>query len=120
MGLPPETAAAAVDALRLRYRLLPYLYSAALTSARTGVPMLRALLVDTPDDPAAWNEELTYRLGDDLLVAPMTDPAGSRDVYLPTATGGWTGGAARSTRAAAICGSPSHWSGCRCSSGTAP
>lgn len=80
---PPETAAAAIDALRLRYRLLPYLYSAALTSARTGVPMLRALLVDTPDDPGAWNEELTYRLGDDLLVAPMTDPAGSRDVYLP-------------------------------------
>jgi alpha-D-xyloside xylohydrolase len=80
----PEFAAEiAVEALRLRYRLMPYIYSAAVDSARTGVPMMRALLVDSPDDPAAWNAELEYLLGPDLLVAPMVDPDGSRQVYVP-------------------------------------
>jgi alpha-D-xyloside xylohydrolase len=73
----------AVEAIRLRYRLMPYLYSTAVDSARTGAPMMRALLFDAPDDPAAWTAELEYRLGPDLLVAPMTDPDGERQVYLP-------------------------------------
>jgi alpha-D-xyloside xylohydrolase len=84
----PEFAAGiAVEALRLRYRLMPYIYSAAVDSARTGAPMMRALLVDSPDDPAAWDAELEYRLGLDLLVAPMVDPDGTRQVYLPS--GDW-------------------------------
>jgi alpha-D-xyloside xylohydrolase len=90
---PPEAERLATEALRLRYRLMPYLYSIAVLSARTGVPMLRALLVDSPDDPAAWVAELEYRLGPDLLVAPMTDPTGARDVYLPGGAWAdyWTG-----------------------------
>jgi alpha-D-xyloside xylohydrolase len=80
---PPEAEKAAVEAIRLRYRLMPYLYSTAVESARTGVPMLRALMVDSPDDPVAWQADLEYRLGPDLLVAPMTDPDGARKVYLP-------------------------------------
>jgi alpha-D-xyloside xylohydrolase len=90
----PELAAdAAIEALRLRYRLLPYLYSAAVASARTGAPLLRALLVDSPTDPGAWTAELEYRLGEDLLVAPMTDPDGVRSVYLPAGrwVDYWTG-----------------------------
>jgi alpha-D-xyloside xylohydrolase len=84
----PEFAAdIAAEALRLRYRLMPYIYSAAVDSARTGAPMMRALLVDSPDDPAAWVAELEYRLGPDLLVAPMVDPDGSRPVYFPS--GDW-------------------------------
>ena len=51
---PEHAAAIAVDALRLRYRLMPYIYSVAVDSARTGEPMMRALLLDSPDDPAAW------------------------------------------------------------------
>jgi alpha-D-xyloside xylohydrolase len=83
----------AVEAVRLRYSLMPYLYSAAVVSARTGVPLLRALLVDSPDDPAAWLADLEYRLGPDLLVAPMTDPSGTRRVYLPAGdwVDWWTG-----------------------------
>ncbi|ROT31120.1 TIM-barrel domain-containing protein [Micromonospora sp. HM5-17] len=90
---PAEAERGAVDALRLRYRLLPYLYSAAVTAARTGTPMLRALLVDSPDDPAAWGAELEYRLGTDLLVAPMISPDGRRYVYLPAGewVDFWTG-----------------------------
>jgi len=80
---PDFAEQAAVDAIRLRYRLMPYLYSAAVESARTGAPLMRALLVDSPDDPAAWTADLEYRLGTDLLVAPMTDPTGRRTVYLP-------------------------------------
>ncbi|HEY1177269.1 MAG TPA: TIM-barrel domain-containing protein, partial [Phytomonospora sp.] len=79
----PAVAGAVADAVRLRYELMPYLYTAAVESARTGGPMMRALLVDSPADPAAWAEDLAYRLGRDLLVAPMTDPDGTRQVYLP-------------------------------------
>jgi alpha-D-xyloside xylohydrolase len=84
---PDFAAQIAVEALRMRYRLMPYIYSVAVDSARTGVPMMRALLVDSPDDPAAWTAETEYRFGPDLLVAPMTDPDGARPVYLPS--GDW-------------------------------
>jgi alpha-D-xyloside xylohydrolase len=80
---PADAERLATEALRLRYTLMPYLYSAAVESARTGVPMLRALLVDTPHDPAAWTAEFEYLLGPDLFVAPMVDPSGEREVYLP-------------------------------------
>ncbi|WP_326552928.1 TIM-barrel domain-containing protein [Micromonospora sp. NBC_01813] len=90
---PADAARDAVEAIRLRYRLMPYLYSAAVTAARTGAPMMRALLVDSPDDPAAWGAELEYRLGTDLLVAPMISPDGQRQVYLPAGdwVDHWTG-----------------------------
>ena len=90
---PPAAEAAAIEAVRLRYQLLPYLYSAAVTSARTGVPMMRALLVDSPDDPAAWLADLEYRIGTDLFVVPMTDPDGSRTAYFPHGSwvDWWTG-----------------------------
>lgn len=90
---PADAEQGAVEALRLRYRLMPYLYSAAVDSARTGQPMMRALLVDSPDDPAAWLADLEYRIGADLLVAPMTDPDGTRHVYLPAGdwVDWWTG-----------------------------
>lgn len=90
---PEDAAEIAVAALRLRYRLMPYLYSAAVESTRTGVPMMRALLVDFPDDPATWTADLEYLLGPDLLVAPMIDPDGRRQVYLPAGdwVDHWTG-----------------------------
>lgn len=84
---PADAEHAAVDALRLRYRLFPYLYSAAVDSARTGSPMMRALLVEQPDDPAAWQADLEYLLGPDLLVAPISNVEGVRHVYLPR--GSW-------------------------------
>jgi alpha-D-xyloside xylohydrolase len=80
---PDFAAQGATAALRLRYTLMPYLYSAAVAAARTGEPMMRALLLDNPDDPGAWLADQEYRLGPDLLVAPMTNPDGRRQVYLP-------------------------------------
>jgi alpha-D-xyloside xylohydrolase len=73
----------AKESLKLRYSLAPYIYSAAVHSARTGEPMLRALCVDNPDDPVAWTADQEYRFGTDLLVAPVNDPSGERRVYLP-------------------------------------
>jgi hypothetical protein len=45
--------------------------------------VLRALNVDNPEDPVAWNADQEYRFGTDLLVAPVNDPSGERKVYLP-------------------------------------
>lgn len=70
----------------MRYRLLPYLYSAAL-DAPEGIPLARPLVYDFPTDPATHNIDDQYLLGPDLLVAPMFKPRGSRYIYLPA--GGW-------------------------------
>ena len=66
----------------LRYRLLPYLYSAALQAAN-GMPLVRPLVYDHPSDPTTHHVDDEYFLGPDLLVAPMFQPGGSRQVYLP-------------------------------------
>ena len=79
----PAVEPGVVEALRLRYRLLPYIYSAALRSGETGEPIMRALMVDSPEDPAAWRAEHVYRLGTDLLVAPVITESATRSVYLP-------------------------------------
>jgi alpha-D-xyloside xylohydrolase len=79
----PAVEADVVEALKLRYRLLPYIYSAALRSGETGEPIMRALMVDSPADPAAWRAEHVYRLGPDLLVAPVLSADGIRSFYLP-------------------------------------
>ena len=67
---------------QLRYRLLPYLYSAAAEAALTGYPVMRAMSMVCPDDPA-WDARLgQYMLGDFLLVSAF-----SKDVRLPA--GDW-------------------------------
>ncbi len=73
---------------RLRMNLLPWLQREAAHSAATGEPMLRALLLDAPDDPAVWAIADQYMLGRDLLVAPVLDEgAQQRRLYLPV--GDW-------------------------------
>jgi alpha-D-xyloside xylohydrolase len=79
----PAVEADVIEALRLRYRLLPYLYTAALRAGQTGEPVMRALMVDSPGDPLAWRAEHEYRLGTDLLVAPVITEDQQRHVYLP-------------------------------------
>ncbi|WP_158606564.1 TIM-barrel domain-containing protein [Paenibacillus ginsengarvi] len=63
---------------RLRYRLLPYLYSAAHTAANTGMPIARAMPLSFPDDEQCRNLFTQYMLGDHLLVGVFTE-----NVYLP-------------------------------------
>jgi alpha-D-xyloside xylohydrolase len=68
----------------MRYRLMPYIYAQAKDSSERGLPMLRALLVEFPEDPGAWLVEDEYLFGSDLLVAPLLESGSTgRDVYLP-------------------------------------
>lgn len=76
--------AIARDAIALRYRLLPYLYTLAHRAHRTGAPLLRPLLYDFPDDPATHHLHDQLMAGPHLLVAPIYHPGREhRDVYLP-------------------------------------
>jgi len=79
---------------RLRERLVPYLAAQARISAASGKPLMRALCFDWPEDPMVWEHTFEYLLGDDLLVAPVTEPGTiSVEVYLPAERwiDAWTG-----------------------------
>jgi len=70
--------------LELRYRLLPYLYTAVRESHETGLPIMRALWLHYPDDAKAVSRGDEYLWGRDILVAPVTEKgATSKTVYLP-------------------------------------
>jgi alpha-glucosidase/alpha-D-xyloside xylohydrolase len=74
--------------LELRYRLLPYLYSAVRECATTGIPVMRALWLHYSDDPVAVARPDEYLWGRDILVAPVVEKgATSRSLYLPR--GNW-------------------------------
>ncbi len=81
--------------LKLRYRLLPYIYSLAWRSTRTGAPFMRALFMDFPNDENVRDIKYEYMFGPAFLVAPVYEPeATSRAVYLPAGTDWynyWTG-----------------------------
>jgi alpha-D-xyloside xylohydrolase len=68
---------------RLRYRLLPYLYTCAEVAARSGLPVVRPLVLEYQDDATAQRLDTQYTLGPDLLVAPVFYETGGRSVYLP-------------------------------------
>jgi alpha-glucosidase len=80
----PEVLAIAREAVRLRYRLIPYIHAAFEHAVATGEPVQRPLVLDHQDDPAAVAADDEYLFGRDLLVAPVYE-AGvtSREVYLP-------------------------------------
>jgi len=70
--------------LELRYRMMPYLYSAVRECTRTGVPVVRSLWLHYPGDPAAVARGDEYLWGRDILVAPVVEKgATSRTLYLP-------------------------------------
>ena len=72
------------NSIKLRYHLLPYIYTAFWQAAETGVPVMRPLLLEYPDDWSAVDKNDEYLFGDDLLVAPVTkDDDTTRRVYLP-------------------------------------
>ena len=71
---------------RLKCRLMPYLYAAAVEASKTGVPVMRAMMLEFPDDPGSAALDRQYMLGDALLVAPVFTEAGDVDVYLPPGT----------------------------------
>jgi alpha-D-xyloside xylohydrolase len=73
--------------LKLRYELMPYIYSLGYNTYRTGAPFMRALFMDFPNDPNVADLTDEYMFGPAFLVAPVTEQgATSRDVYLPSGT----------------------------------
>ena len=67
----------------LRYRLMPYIYSEAVDCVRTSLPVVRALLVEHPDDPTAASVDDQYYFGRSLMIAPILTETNRRKVYLP-------------------------------------
>ncbi len=82
----------ACDVLRfftkLKCRLMPYIYGKAIEAHETGIPVMRAMLLEFPDDPACHTLDRQYMLGDALLVAPVLSSEGSVEYYVPA--GRWT------------------------------
>tara|TARA_R110000868_G_scaffold306734_1_gene568053 strand:- start:83292 stop:85658 length:2367 start_codon:yes stop_codon:yes gene_type:complete len=70
----------------MRYELMPYIYSQAKYASERGLPMLRALFVEFPDDPGSWLIDDQYLFGSDMLVAPLFENVEERNVYLPPGT----------------------------------
>ena len=68
----------------MKYRLMPYVYAQAKECTEKGLPMLRALFVEFPDDPGAWKVDDEYLFGSQILVAPLLESGMTgRTVYLP-------------------------------------
>jgi alpha-glucosidase len=80
----PEVETICRKYLELRYRLMPYLQTALRECHDTGLPIMRALWLHYPDDPAAVARGDEYLWGRDILVAPVVEKgATSRKLYLP-------------------------------------
>ncbi len=67
----------------MKYELMPYVYAQAKDCTERGLPMVRALFVEYPDDPGSWEVDNQYLFGSDLLVAPLFENVTARNVYLP-------------------------------------
>ena len=79
----PDALSAIRHALDLRYRLIPYYYSLAYETHETGVPLMRPLVMEYPNDPTVANLSDEWLMGSSLLAAPLLQPGGKRTVYLP-------------------------------------
>ncbi|MCI6018440.1 MAG: hypothetical protein MRZ59_06280 [Clostridiales bacterium] len=71
---------------KLRYRMIPYIYSTAYETHKTGLPMMRAMVLEFPEDLNVRNLSTQYMLGSALLVAPVFDQQ-IHHIYLPE--GSW-------------------------------
>ena len=84
----------AVDVLRsfvrLKARLMPYLWKTALTAHNEGIPSMRAMVLSYTNDKMCNYLDKQYMLGDSLLVAPIFNDEGIGEYYLPKENGIWT------------------------------
>ena len=73
---------------RLKAQLMPYIYGQAVVAAHDGIPVLRPMAAEFPDDPACSHLDRQYMFGDRLLVAPVFSASGETSYYIPAGT--WT------------------------------
>jgi alpha-D-xyloside xylohydrolase len=82
----PEAQKTLVAYDKLRYRLMPYIYSLGWKTTNDGYTIMRPLVMDFREDIRAQNIGDSFMFGPDLLVAPVTEPAATtRHLYLPEA-----------------------------------
>jgi len=74
--------------VNLKGKLMPYLYSQAVKTHETGIPMMRSMIIEFMEDPVCKYLDMQYMLGDSLLIAPVMDASGDVEFYLPD--GSWT------------------------------
>lgn len=94
-GAPPKEPWAYSEAflkefrrlLELRYRLMPYILAQSIDCAEKGLPLMRAMFIECPEDPCCTGLEDQYFFGNDMLVAPLFEEERTRLVYLPE--GNW-------------------------------
>lgn len=85
----PEAADAMTQALRLRHRMIPYLYTMNYRCYAQGIPLVLPLYYLYPDEPWAYNHPNEYYFGSELLVQPITSPrlaglnVAKENMYLP-------------------------------------
>ena len=81
----PQARRAGVKFLKLREELVPYLYDLAWEAHLAGIPLVRPLYLEYPQDPAAYTHPDQYMLGEDVLVAPVSIPGKrtTQQVYFP-------------------------------------
>jgi alpha-D-xyloside xylohydrolase len=73
---------------RLKAQLMPYVYGQAVAAAREGMPVLRPMAAEFPEDPACMYLDRQYMFGDRVLVAPVLTASGEVSYYIPAGT--WT------------------------------
>lgn len=83
-----ETRRIVRDYIRLRYRMLPYIYTLAWQNSTTGMPLMRPLFFEDESDLSLIDEKDAYLWGDAFLVAPVTDP-GIESVSIDLPAGAW-------------------------------
>jgi alpha-glucosidase len=72
------------NVIQLKYKLFPYIYTYAREAHDKGLPLMRALILEYPDDEKALNENGEFLFGKELLVAPVVKKgAATKQVYLP-------------------------------------
>ncbi|MDO7905932.1 alpha-xylosidase [Paenibacillus sp. JX-17] len=76
------------DFTKLKCSLMPYIYNSAVESSVRGLPMMRPMVLEYPQDPTCATLDLQYMFGDSILVAPIFNNEGDVQYYLPTGT--WT------------------------------
>ena len=80
----PEAEQICKQAIELKYQLFPYIYSYAREAHETGMPLMRALLLEYPDDAETFNAEGEFLFGKELLIAPVTTKGTTtKRIYLP-------------------------------------
>jgi alpha-D-xyloside xylohydrolase len=74
--------------VKLKEKLMPYLLKTSKSAHLQGTPMMRAMLLEFPEDRTCWSLDQQYMFGSDLLVAPVFSASGDVEFYLPE--GEWT------------------------------